>query len=138
MSDAAGGSDRLDPEPLLEILQPVPQAFPASENDGHDRYVHMVDQVGGKKLADCRGSSADANIQAVGSLPGDRQGLGGAGVDEMEGRPACHLDRGPGMMREDEHRSVKRRVIAPPAFPILVRDRKSTRLNSSHVEISYA
>src|SRR5712692_4357032 len=63
MGDAAGGADRLHIEALLERLQPVPEAFPASENYGDDRYVHVVDQVGGEKLADYRWSSANADVQ---------------------------------------------------------------------------
>src|SRR5207245_6129024 len=52
MSDAAGRADRLDVEALLEPFETVPEAFPASENDGHDRDVHMVDHVGREELAD--------------------------------------------------------------------------------------
>src|SRR6516165_2956981 len=119
MGDAAGGADRLHIEALLELLQPVPEAFPTAENYGHDRYVHVVDQVEGEKLADHRWSSADADIEATGSFPGHPQGLGRAGVDEVERRPAFHLNRWPGVMGEDEHRGMKGWLFAPPALPLL-------------------
>jgi len=37
MDDAARRADRLHIEALLELLQPVPEAFAASEDNGHDR-----------------------------------------------------------------------------------------------------
>src|SRR5260370_25082557 len=78
MGDTAGRADRLNVEALLESLEPVPQAFPACENDGHDRDVHLVDQVGREELADCRWSSANSDVQTARRLPGGLQGLGGA------------------------------------------------------------
>src|SRR3712207_9128935 len=49
---------------------------------------------------------------------GDRRGAAGAGARPAEGR----------------HRAAR----AGPAEPLRARDRKSTRLNSSHANISYA
>src|SRR5438445_7096698 len=68
MGDTAWGADRLHIEALLECLQPVPDTFPASQNYGDDRYVHVIDQVGGEKLADYRWSAANADVQATGGL----------------------------------------------------------------------
>src|SRR5260370_19599433 len=120
MCDAAGRADRLNVEPLLEVLEPVPHAFPARKNDGHDRDVHVVDQVGREELADCRWSPANSDVQTARCLPGGLQGLGGAGVDEVKRCPALHLDRGPWMVGEDEHGGTEGRVVAPPALPLLV------------------
>ena len=85
--------------------------------------MHVIDQVGGEKLADYRWSAANADVQATGGLLGHLHGLSRAGVDEVERRAALHLDRGPGVMGEDEHRGMKGRVVAPPALPLLVRPR---------------
>ncbi len=52
MGDAARGADRLHIEAVLELLEPAPEAFAASEDNRHDRYVEVVDQVGVEKLAD--------------------------------------------------------------------------------------
>src|SRR5438132_4616687 len=93
--DAAGRTDGLHFEARLKFFEPVPEALPSPEDYGHDGYVHVVDQVGGKKLADSRRASADADVQAASGLPGDSQGVGRAGVDEVECRPALHLDRWP-------------------------------------------
>src|SRR5256885_5036025 len=98
MGDAAGGTDRLHIEALLECVEPVPEAFPASENYRHDHYVHVVDQVRSEKLTDYRWSSANADIQATRGLPSHLEGLGGAGVDEVERCSAFHPDRGSGVM----------------------------------------
>src|SRR3712207_8047514 len=45
--------------------------------------------------------------------------------------------RGPGLGREVAHLALHRTGIVPPPA-LLGRDRKSTRLNSSHANISYA
>ena len=37
--------------------------------------------------------------------------------DEVEGRAALHLERGARVVRQDEHRHMVRRVVAPPAAP---------------------
>src|SRR5258708_6392779 len=62
MGDAAGRADRLNVEALLEFLEPVPKAFSACENDGHDRDVHVVDQIGREELANCGRSSANPDV----------------------------------------------------------------------------
>ena len=62
MGDTAWGADRLHIEALLESLQPVPDTFSASENYGDDRYMHVVDQVGGEKLADSLASMVHAAV----------------------------------------------------------------------------
>jgi hypothetical protein len=58
MGDTAGGADGLDIEVPLKFLQPVPEALPPPQDYGHDHYVHVVDQVGGKELADSRRASS--------------------------------------------------------------------------------
>src|SRR5438105_13455101 len=62
MGDAVGRADGLNVEALLEFLEPVPKAFAACENDGHDRDVHVVDQVGREELANCGRSSANPDV----------------------------------------------------------------------------
>src|SRR5258708_6317427 len=134
MGDAAGRADRLKVEALLEFLEPFPKAFPACKNDGHDRDVHVVDQVGREELANCGRSSANPDVQTASRLPGGLQGLGGAGVDEVERCTALHLHPGPWMGGGDEHRGMEGRVVAPPALPLLVGPRAALRpkLVSSH------
>lgn len=81
MGDAAWRADRLHIETVLEPLQSVPQAPASPEDEGHDRDVQVVDQVGGQKLANGRWAAADADVQATGGLLSHLQGVGRGGVD---------------------------------------------------------
>jgi hypothetical protein len=74
----------------------------------------------GKELADHGGTSADADVLAVGGLAGRLERLGRRSVDEVERRAALHLDRRARVMGEDEDRSVERRVGTPGALVIRV------------------
>src|SRR3954451_20378349 len=98
MDDAARRRDGLDIEPTIEVLEPVPQAFSTSEDDRYDGDVHLVDQVGGKELADRRHASADAHVEITRQLAGPVKGFGSALVDEVERRPALHLEDRPDVM----------------------------------------
>ena len=120
MGHAAGGADRLHLEPLLERLEPIPEPLPPAEDDGHDDYVHVVDEVGSEELSDGGRASTDADVQRARRLLGNPEGRGRARVDEVERRAARHLDRWPGVVREDEYGRMKWRVVAPPAFPLFV------------------
>src|SRR6185312_3021160 len=77
-----------------------------------------VDRACEQVLADRRYAAADLHVQvARGGL-----GLGERRLDpfsdEMEGRPALHHDRRPGVVGEDEGRRVVRGIVAPPALPV--------------------
>ena len=82
MGDAAGGAHRLDGEALLQALQSVPEGLAAAEEDWHERDVHVVDQAGGEELADGGRAAADADVEATRGLPGRRERLRRAGIDE--------------------------------------------------------
>ena len=133
MADAAGGANGLHFKAPLEFIQPLPEAFATPEEYGHEHDVHLVDQAGSEKLAEGRRPSADANVQAAGRLSGNLQGFERAGVDEVERRPAFHLDRGPGVVGEHEHRGVKDRIIPPPARPLLVGPLATVRSKTCYV-----
>ena len=89
MSDPAGRAHRLDGEALLQALEALPERLAAAEHDGHDRHVHVVDQIGGEELADGGRAAADADVKATGGLLGCRERLGRAGVDDVEGGAAA-------------------------------------------------
>src|ERR1700733_11510 len=127
MGEAARGAGGLYFEPRLESFQPVPQALAPSEDDWHDRDVHVVDQVGGEVSADRRGASADTHVEATGGLLSNLHGVGGVGVNEVEGRSAFHLYGGPRVMGEHEDRGMDRRVFSPPALPLFVSPRPTMR-----------
>src|SRR5579859_3527063 len=116
VGDTAGGTHRLDGEALLQALQAIPEGLAAAEEDRHECDVHVVDQVGGEELADGGRAAADADVEPARRLPGRRERPRRAGVDEVEGGAALHLDRGPDVMGEHEDRGAERRLLAPPAL----------------------
>src|SRR5215212_12213621 len=118
--DAAGRGGGLDLVVLLDALRPVPEAYASAEQDRDHHDVQVVDEPGGKEVADYGGAPADADVLAAGGLAGGLERLGRRGVDELEGRPALHLDRRARVMGEDEGRGVERRVGTPPALPLRV------------------
>ncbi|WP_204162369.1 cyclophilin-like fold protein [Rathayibacter sp. VKM Ac-2754] len=77
--------------------------------------------VGGSRSLTHGGRSAgDAHTLAVGCFDGSGVSGGRAFCDEVEGRPARHLDRVVRVMRQHEDGCVIRRFVAPPAAPFLV------------------
>src|SRR5689334_11891178 len=89
--------------------------------------MQLVDQPRLEILAHRRDAAADTNILAPGGrlclLERRLDPLG----DEVEHRAALHLERGPPVMCQYEHRRVIRRLFAPPAAPALVRPRPAHR-----------
>src|SRR3954453_1021916 len=82
--------------------------------------MHPVDQVGGQELAHRRHPSADAHVEVTSQLACHVECFGRFLVDEVEGRAALHLERRPDVMSEYHDGRVERRVVAPPALPLLV------------------
>src|SRR4051794_24621079 len=117
MRDATGRGGGFDLVLRLEALEPVPEACAAAEQDRHHDDVHVVDEPRGYKVSDHGGASADAYVLSVRRLAGRLERLRGRSVDEVERRPALHLDGWSGVMREDEDQRVERRGGGPPPPP---------------------
>ena len=64
MGNAAWRGRCFDCEALLECLEIVPQALPASQNNGHDSDVQVVNQISCQELTNRCWPSANAHIQA--------------------------------------------------------------------------
>src|SRR5215218_10310884 len=120
MRDSAGRGGGFDLVVLLETLQSVPEAYASTEQDRDHHRVHVVDEPGGKEVADHGGTSAEAYVLAARSLAGRLERLGRRSVDEVERRAALHFDRRARVMGEDEDRCVERRVGTPRALPLRV------------------
>jgi hypothetical protein len=75
----------------------------------------------GRYWADRRHAAAEAHVQSVSGVPGALQRGVDAVGDEMKRGAAGHLNGGTRVMSEHEDRRVIRRVVAPPAFPLVVR-----------------
>src|SRR6185437_7075590 len=89
--------------------------------------MELVDEPRLQIRADRLNSAANADIPPVGGRLCLPQRRFDAVRDEMEGRPALHLERLPRVLSEDEDRGVVGRVLSPPASPALIRPRSPDR-----------
>src|SRR3954468_12527140 len=108
--------DRLQPERSDAVEDPL--AGP--EQDRGDVERELVDDPGGERLPNSGGAARDVHAVVAGRLTRLRVGGVEAVGDEVEGRPALHLDRLVGVMGEHDHRCVIRRLGPPPAAPVLL------------------
>src|SRR4051794_30273325 len=103
-----------------ERLDAVEDPLAGAEQDRRDVQRELVDDPGNEGLAHSRGAARDVYA----ALPGRLARLCVSGVeaagDEVEGRPAFHLDRLVSVMGEHKHRRVVRRLGTPPAAPVLI------------------
>src|SRR4051812_16515673 len=108
--------DGLKPERLDAVEDPLAGA----EQDRRDVERELVDDPGNEGLAHSRGATRDVYARLAGRLT--RLCVSGveAAGDEVEGRPAFHLDGLVSVMGEHKHRRVVRRFGTPPAAPVLI------------------
>src|ERR671922_295234 len=77
MRDSGGRGGGLDLVVLLEALQPVPEAYASAEQNRDHHQVRVVDEPGGKEVADHGGTPAEAYVLAVRGLAGGFERLRG-------------------------------------------------------------
>ena len=77
MGNSPRRANRLHLEAVLEPFQAVPEPLASPEHYGDEHDVHVVDQVGGQKMADGRGATADADVQTPGGLLSRRKASAG-------------------------------------------------------------
>jgi len=106
-------------------VDPVQQMLSGAEQDGRDGELHLVDQAGAQVLSNRGNAATQSNVETVRgvSCPLERR-VNTIGY-EMENRPASHLERRTGVMRQDEDRCVVGRLVTPPAFPVVIRPRST-------------
>src|ERR671938_1758357 len=103
-----------------ERLDAVEDPLAGAEEDRRDVERELVDDPGNEGLAHSRGATRDVYTALAGRLTRFCvSGVEAAG-DEVEGRPAVHLDRLVSVMGEHKHRRVVRRLRTPPATPVLI------------------
>src|SRR5256712_4097401 len=101
-------------------VDPRKERLTTAEQDRRDRDMHLVDEPRLEIRAHRGGASAVLDIEVARGCPGaTRRFLNPAG-DEMKDAPAFHRDRFARVVRQHEHRHVIRRVLAPPAAPLVV------------------
>src|SRR4051812_2638216 len=82
--------------------------------------MQLVDHPSLQILPDGRGPAPDTDVLLPRRLPRlPERGLYPIG-HKIEGGPPLHHDRRALVMRQDVHRRMVRRLLAPPALPILV------------------
>src|SRR3989442_6431334 len=97
--------NRLKPERLDAVEDPLAGA----KQDRRDVERELVDDPGNEGLAHSRGATRDVYAAIAGRLTRLCVGSVEAAGDEVEGRPAFHLDRLVSVIREHQHpRLVKR------------------------------
>ncbi len=101
-------------------VDPLEQRLARAKQQRRDREVQLVHLPRAQVLPDGRRAAADTNVGAAGGLARAPERLLDPAGDEVERRPALHLQRRPRVVREHEHRHVVGRVLAPPAAPLLV------------------
>ena len=103
-----------------ELGDPVEQPLALPEKHRGDVERQLVHDPGRERLTHRRGAARDVDA----AVAGDRRGLlerrFEAVGDEVKRRAALHLDRVVGVVGEDEDGGVIRRLVAPPAAPVLV------------------
>src|SRR5580704_2789118 len=82
--------------------------------------MHHVDEVGSEEVADDRRSAADTHVEVASGLLGKGESFLWRRVDKVEHRVALHFDGRTRMVRQHEHRRVKRWIGPPPATPLVV------------------
>ena len=133
---------RVDDLDRLEagIGDAVEEPLTGAEQDGGEVEDELVDHACRKRLADGRRAAGDVDSAITCGLRGARERGVEAVADEIERRPARELDRLVLVVREDEDRSVVRRLVAPPAAPVAL-PRTANRpehVASHHVRAAWA
>src|SRR3954452_11329726 len=103
-----------------EGLDAVEDPLAGPEQDRRDVERELVDDPGDERLPHGPGAPRDVHAVIAGGFARLRVGGVESSGDEMEGRPAVHLDRLVSVMGEHEHRSVVRRLRSPPPAPVLI------------------
>ena len=100
------------------IDDPVEEPLTRAEQDGGEVENQLVDHACRKRLAHGRRAAGDVHAAITCGLRGALERGVEAVDDEIEGRPARELDRLVLVVREDEDRSMVRRLVTPPAAPV--------------------
>src|SRR4051812_30525994 len=103
-----------------ERLDAVENPLAGAEKDRRDVERELVDDPGNEGLPHSGGAARNVYAALSGRLT--RLCVSGveAAGDEVEDRPAFHLDRLVSVMGQHKHRRVVRRLGTPPATPILI------------------
>src|SRR3954463_2283268 len=103
-----------------ERLDAVEDPLAGAQQDRCDVERELVDDPGNEGLAHRGRATRDVHAALAGRLTRLCVSRVEAAGDEVEDRPAFHLDRLVSVMGEHEYRRVVRRLGTPPATPVLI------------------
>src|SRR3954469_10178234 len=89
--------------------------------------MQLVDQTGAQILSNGGYAAAKADIQSIRCSGRLLERCLNASGNEAKLGTSSHSERRTRIMRKHEDRRVIRRLVAPPAFPVLVRPRATNR-----------
>lgn len=101
-------------------IQAAEKRFPSAKCDGRNGEVNFIHVAGLNVLPDRLDTAANLDVLRACRFPRLVQRLLDAAGDKMKCRSAQHLDGRPWKMGEDERWRVIRRIVSPPAFPLIV------------------
>jgi hypothetical protein len=114
-------------QPRGSVVEVVEEPLAAAEQHRRDVHLELIDQPGPEVLLRGRRATSDDHVLPGGCLHRALE----RGLDpvrhEMERGPTLHLERRAGVVGEDEDGVVVRRVLTPPAAPLLVAPRPTHR-----------
>src|SRR5207237_3316505 len=106
-------------------VDPRKERLTTAEQDRRDCDMHLVDEPRLEILAYRSRPAADLDIALARGLRRATERFLDSSGDEMKDGPTFHRDRFARVVRQHEHRHVIRRVLAPPAAPLLVGPRSA-------------
>jgi len=96
------------------------ECFPLAERNGSKSKVNFIDMAGLNVLPHSLGTTANLDVLCACCFARLLQRLFNTTSDEVKCRSTEHLDRWSWIMCQYESRCVIRRIVTPPAFPLIV------------------
>ncbi len=106
-------------------IDTVQQMLARTEQDGRDGQVQLINKSCTQILPNCGNAATQPDVATVRRIPRLLQRSMNAVGYELEHSAALHRDPCSRMMGQHEDRRVIRRLLAPPAFPAVIRPRAS-------------
>ena len=109
------------------VAEIVEEPLPVAQEDRRDRHVQLIEEARPEELPDRARPAGDQDVFAARGLPRLLERRLDAAVDEVERRAALHRDGRMGVVGEHVRGVVVRRIVSPPAGPLLIAPGSSDR-----------
>jgi len=112
-------------------IHPAKERFPLAKRNGSKGKMNFIDVAGLNVLLHSLRTAANLNVLSACRFARSLQRILNTVGDEVKCRSTQHLDWWPWIMCQYESWRVIRRIVTPPAFPLIVRPFSTKR--SEHV-----